>query len=157
MFTLLSCVSLHCTSGYAFLFKSTSKTDFFLFFAFLFCLLLDQHQGILFCKNILYQSSFSCYMYSTSKIYLKYLGESNVLFTVLLVYRCASFLGLSNSSVDAWQISFKNFQQLPHQRWLNWLVIVKLNEFEIGSYYIQLSQNLTLDCLFISVFLPVFT
>ena len=34
---------------------------------------------------------------------------------------------------------------------------VQLNEYETAPYFIQLSQNLTSDCLLISVFLPVFT
>ena len=33
---------------------------------------------------------------------------------------------------------------------------IQLNEYETAPYFIQLSQNLTLDCLLISVFLPVF-
>ena len=35
--------------------------------------------------------------------------------------------------------------------------LVQLNEYETGPYFIQLSQNLTSDCLLISVYLPVFT
>jgi hypothetical protein len=34
---------------------------------------------------------------------------------------------------------------------------IQLNEYEAAPYSIQLSQNLTLDCLLISVLLPVFT
>ena len=34
---------------------------------------------------------------------------------------------------------------------------VQLNEYETAPYFIQLSQNLTSDCLLISVYLPVFT
>jgi hypothetical protein len=34
---------------------------------------------------------------------------------------------------------------------------VQLNEYETAPYFIQLSQNLTWDCLLISVYLPVFT
>ena len=34
---------------------------------------------------------------------------------------------------------------------------VQLNEYETAPNFIQLSQNLTRDCLLISVFLPVFT
>jgi hypothetical protein len=32
-----------------------------------------------------------------------------------------------------------------------------VNEYETAPYFIQLSQNLTFDCLLISVYLPVFT
>ena len=34
---------------------------------------------------------------------------------------------------------------------------VQLNKYETAPNFIQLSQNLTSDCLLISVFLPVFT
>ena len=33
---------------------------------------------------------------------------------------------------------------------------VQLNEHDTAPYFIQLIQNLTFDCLLISVFLPVF-
>ena len=35
--------------------------------------------------------------------------------------------------------------------------IVHLNEYETAPYFIQFSQNLTCDCLLISVFSPEFT
>ena len=34
---------------------------------------------------------------------------------------------------------------------------VQLNKYETVPYFLQLSQNLTMDCLLISVYLPVFT
>ena len=33
---------------------------------------------------------------------------------------------------------------------------IQLNEYETAPCFIQLSQNLTSDCLMISVFLPIF-
>ena len=35
--------------------------------------------------------------------------------------------------------------------------LLQLNEYETVPYFIQLSQNLTCDCLWISVFSPEFT
>ena len=37
------------------------------------------------------------------------------------------------------------------------LLYIQLNEYETASYFIRFSQNLTFDCLLISVFCPEFT
>ena len=35
--------------------------------------------------------------------------------------------------------------------------VLQLNEYETAPYFVQFSQNLTSDCLLISVFYPKFT
>ena len=39
----------------------------------------------------------------------------------------------------------------------HFVLTIQLNEYETAPYFIQFSQNLTCDCLFISVFCPKFT
>ena len=44
------------------------------------------------------------------------------------------------------------YTSVPNRR----LTLIQLNKYETAPNFIQLSQNLTLDCLLISVFFPVF-
>ena len=45
----------------------------------------------------------------------------------------------------------------PNTGGLFYKPVIQFNEYETAPIFIQLSQNVTLDCLLISVFLPVFT
>ena len=44
------------------------------------------------------------------------------------------------------------YTSVPNRR----LTLIQLNKYETAPNFIQLSQNLTSDCLLISVFFPVF-
>ena len=60
---------------------------------------------------------------------------------------------LSNLKRHIWSEEFKS----KSKTFLSWFKIPKqLNEHETIPYFLQLSQNLTSDCLLISVYLPVF-
>ena len=57
----------------------------------------------------------------------------------------------------SWHILTNSKSTNPQIYFMKNVLLLQLNEYETAPYFIQFSQNLTCDCLLISVFSPEFT